>query len=271
MNIPPLKVVCFSPTGGTRAICSAIARGFGGDGIPLHDLTAPDVRAQPLQTGPSDLLVVGIPVYAGRMPALLEAWFSSFRAEGTPTVCAVVYGNRDYDDALLELTDRVRASGGLPLAGAAFIGEHSYSTSATPIAVGRPHAQDLAMAEAFGEQIRRCMADAQGLPGRMDLKVPGHFPYRERKPYLVPGQRVADALCIHCGRCAQVCPTEALAPADPHLRDSARCILCCACIKACPRQARTMEEGHTTAIARSRARDCREPKSPVIFMPTSSS
>ena len=49
------------------------------------------------------------------------------QAHNTPAVCVVVYGNRAYDDALLELKDILTERGCRPIAGAAFIGEHSFS------------------------------------------------------------------------------------------------------------------------------------------------
>lgn len=40
------------------------------------------------------------------------------------------------------------------IAGATFVGEHSYSTQQNPIAAGRPDADDLQFAETFGAKIR---------------------------------------------------------------------------------------------------------------------
>lgn len=68
----------------------------------------------------------------GRVPALLIEWLNTIQAHDTPTVCVVVYGNRVYDDALLELEDMVTTCGGIPIACAAYVGEHSFSSSETP-------------------------------------------------------------------------------------------------------------------------------------------
>lgn len=62
----------------------------------------------------------------------------------------MVYGNRDYEDALLELRDTVASLGFTPLSAGAFIGEHSYSTAEMPVAAGRPDATDLQTARTFG-------------------------------------------------------------------------------------------------------------------------
>jgi hypothetical protein len=39
----------------------------------------------------------------GRVPALINEWLNAIQAQNTPTVCVVVYGNRVYDNALLDL------------------------------------------------------------------------------------------------------------------------------------------------------------------------
>ena len=50
----------------------------------------------------------------------------------------MTYGNRDYEDALVELYDLALSLGLTPFAAGAFIGEHSYSTPEMPVAEGRP-------------------------------------------------------------------------------------------------------------------------------------
>ena len=66
----------------------------------------------------------------------------------------VVYGNRAYEKALIELDAFASAQGFKVIAGATFVGEHSYSTEQNPIAPGRPDANDLQYAEEFGAKIR---------------------------------------------------------------------------------------------------------------------
>jgi hypothetical protein len=50
MQIQTLKLVCFSPTGTTKAIIQSIARGINLSNVELIDITKPDVRKQQLQT-----------------------------------------------------------------------------------------------------------------------------------------------------------------------------------------------------------------------------
>ncbi|MEJ2617506.1 MAG: hypothetical protein P8Z35_21310, partial [Ignavibacteriaceae bacterium] len=153
MVIKTLKLAYFSPTGTTRSIVQAVARGINQKNAVQIDVTKPNVRKKQLQTLKNDLLIVAVPVYIGRVPALLSEWLHAIKADKTPTVCIVVYGNRSYDDALLELKNILIKSGCIPIACAAYIGEHSYSSSETPIAEARPNASDLIHAEIFGYKI----------------------------------------------------------------------------------------------------------------------
>lgn len=243
MKIESLKLACFSPTGTTRTVVEGIARGMDCGAVDLIDVTAPEARRQPLRTGENDLLVVGVPVYMGRVPALLADWLGAIEARTTPAVAVVVYGNRVYDDALVELGDFLAQGGCRPIAGAAYIGEHSFSTPETPTAAGRPDARDLEHAEAFGRRIRErllSVASADELP---EVALPGCRPYRgDTALWQVDFIAVGDT-CTRCGACATACPVGAVDPDDPALVDTARCVTCCACIKGCPEQARTMLPG----------------------------
>ncbi|MDD3112620.1 MAG: ferredoxin, partial [Methanofollis liminatans] len=105
MKTESVKLVYFSPTGTTKAVVQGIARGIDHGSVDVLDITRPDARVQPLETSENELLVVGVPVYMGRVPALVTEWLHAIAARNTPAVCVVVYGNRVYDDALIELED----------------------------------------------------------------------------------------------------------------------------------------------------------------------
>lgn len=53
-------------------------------------------------------MIAAVPVYAGRVPNVLLKYLNSMQGYGAKAVPLVLYGNRDYDDALVELTDILR-------------------------------------------------------------------------------------------------------------------------------------------------------------------
>lgn len=229
------------------------------------DLTSPRARMPGLRTSPSELLVVAVPVYVGRVPGLLHEWLCAVQADGTPAVCVVVYGNRDFEDALLELRDTVQACGGVPIACAAFVGEHSFSSSETPIAVARPDAADLQQARSFGRRVEQTLRSISSVDRVGEIRVPGRYPYRELEDPLSVDFIDIDDGCLQCGVCAESCPVGAIAFEDSSLRDKEKCVLCCACIKHCPEGARTMRAGTVKDIAVRVSQGCQERRDPVFF------
>ncbi len=243
MNTESVNLVYFSPTGTTKAVVSAIARGINPKSLKITDITKPDARKNPLELKNDDLLIIGVPVYMGRVPALLLEWLGMIKGNNTPVVCVVVYGNRVYEDALIELSDILAERGFIPAAGAAFIGEHSFSTQSTPIAKDRPDKGDLSDAEIFGRKIQEKLTAISSPEKISNLILPGTHPYRgDSKLWITDFIEVSDA-CIQCGVCAEVCPLGAVSPDDSRTVDIENCITCCACIKKCPQHARAIKPG----------------------------
>ena len=91
MKVQSLKLVYFSPTGTSKTVVQGISRGITQGPVEMIDITRPDARKKPLQTSENELLVIAVPVYMGRVPALLMEWLQAIRAQKTPVVCVVVY------------------------------------------------------------------------------------------------------------------------------------------------------------------------------------
>jgi len=178
MKIQSLKLVFFSPTGTTKAVLQGIACGLNQGITVVVDITSPEARKCTVQTSENDLLVVGVPVYMGRVPALITDWLAGIKAQNTPTALVVVYGNRAYEDALIELSDILIPRGCIPVAAAAFIGEHSFSGNEFPTAEGRPDKNDLKLAELFGQKIQEKLNSITSVTSISALGMPGCSPYR---------------------------------------------------------------------------------------------
>ena len=266
MKIESLKLVCFSPTGSTMAIIQGVAHGINQSTVELIDITKPDARKQQLQTSENDLLIVAVPVYMGRVPALLSEWLHAIKASKTPAVCVVVYGNRAYDNALLELKDILIKRGCIPIASAAYIGEHSFSSSQLPSAEGRPDASDLHHAELFGHKINEKLLSVSSVDNISDINIPGNYPYAGvTKLWSVDFIATSNA-CTQCGVCAEGCPVGAIDSENSNLIDKEKCITCCACIKNCPQNARTVKTGLVKDAAMRLNNLYKERKEPVFFL-----
>jgi len=118
-----------------------IAKGFEGVGrVKQTDLTYPAFLPC-ARLGARDLAIIGVPVYAGRVPEIAAHRLKEIKGAGTPAVVVAVYGNREFEDALVEMRDIAIAQGFEVVAAGAFIAEHSFSTDELPIAAGRPDSE----------------------------------------------------------------------------------------------------------------------------------
>ncbi len=241
MNIESTGLIYFSPTQTTRKVLEGIAQGLQVTNARYFDLTQPDAIPQNYQKTNQDLVIIGAPVYAGRLPSVMVSRFKQIQGNGLPAVIVVVYGNREYEDALIELRDIALEAGFKPIAAGAFIGEHSYSTTDLPIAAGRPDAGDMTVAREFGKAIRAKLMTATGISGEC-LQVPGNSPYKEVKPLPDITPSTNEARCTKCAACVSICPAAAIDPENPGCTDKERCIRCCACIKVCPVKAKLLDD-----------------------------
>lgn len=268
MVINPVRLLYFSPTGTTRRVLEAIAEGLGVDKPKHIDLTSPGTRTGRSRKIQGGLTIIGAPVYTGRLALEALRGLQRFKANGAPAVIVVVYGNREYEDALLELQHIAIEAGFTPIAGAVFIGEHSFSTEGTPIAQGRPDADDLDRARSFGTMVQKKISNLGTLRNLPPLAVPGNFPYRERGPAHKTSPETSYILCIRCGKCADVCPVAVITlKEDSVITDKEKCLLCCACVKNCPSGARCLEDPQLTQFIREKlSAMCSNRKEPEFYM-----
>ena len=240
MNFSAVKLIYFSPTQTTKRILQAIAQGMSINRVEHFNLTPPQSKTRIFEEI-DEITILGAPVYTGRLSVEAVHRLRRLKAKGVPAILAVVYGNREYEDALLELKDLAIEQGFGPVAAGAFIGEHSYSRDNTPIAAGRPDEADLNKAKEFGERVFRKLLDNRGLDHLPTLEVPGNFPYKERIKRPIEAPMTQETLCTLCGTCVSVCPTAAVVVEDSVITEPERCIICHACVKNCPTGARVME------------------------------
>ena len=265
MNFNSARLIYFSPTGTTRKVIEALARGIEAASITALDLTPPETNQPQVVISGNDLAIIGAPVYGGRIPPDARQRLEQINGNGAAAVVLVMYGNREYEDALLELKDVAIKADFKPVAGGAFIGEHSYHTVDRPIAPGRPDSQDLKKAVAFGQAIRQKMAAIKEIDAMPPLTVPGNFPYKKRGQAPLTSPVTREAICTKCGQCAGVCPKAVIIVGDTVMTEAAGCIHCTACVKNCPTGARTWEDSGIRNIAEWLSVNYYERKEPEMY------
>ncbi len=231
-KIPPIHLVYFSPTRTSAKVGWAIAQALCGTKYRETDMTYPrELQTIPV-IHPDSIVIFAAPVYAGRIPPVALQRFRRIKGTKNYSILVVVYGNRAYEDALLELRDEAVRMGFIPIAAGAFIGEHSFSTPEMPVAPGRPDLNDLQVAAHFGKDI---LQKIQRKSLEFPFSVPGNRPYREMGSSAVTVP-VSEEGCTGCEGCFPVCPTQAMfrnkvgyVQTNPDA-----CIQCCACVRACP-------------------------------------
>ena len=251
MNIAKWIIAHFSPTGGTKKIADAISAGFHTPVVEM-DLTKTDST---VTLGENDALMAVLPVYAGRVPQIALERLAALKGSGQKAVAVVVYGNREYEDALLETKDALEANGFRVIAAAAFIAEHSIVRS---IAAGRPDAEDEALCRQFAADVMAKADDAAS------VQAPGNTPYKELKPSAF--HPAASESCVKCGVCAQQCPVGAIPVDDPSQTNHDLCINCMRCVQVCPVNSRALPDAFLTMITQMLHQNAAGYKEPALFL-----
>jgi ferredoxin/menaquinone-dependent protoporphyrinogen IX oxidase len=265
MKIKQVTLVYFSPTGTTRKVLESIARGIGAEGVEYIDLTLPSGTQHTITPFSDELVIIGSPVYGGRLPIEVIKRFRQLTARKAIAIPVVVYGNREFEDALLELKNLSIELGFYPVAAAAFIGEHSFATEDVPIANGRPDKLDILKAVDFGSRVANKVKALESREAQLELHIPGRFPYEGGAQSMRVSPVTREGICTVCGTCASVCPTAAIQTKRSVVTSIGLCIRCCACIKNCPEGARHWVDGTMKEIANWLNENCRTRKEPRIF------
>lgn len=263
----------FSPTKTSYKIGHAIATGCNsGNSVSELNATFQPIPAQTNLTS-NDLLIVSVPVYGGHVAPLAIERLKNLQGQSTPAVAIVVYGNRNFENAAIELQEFLSERSFNVIAAGAFIGEHSYCTEEYPIAPQRPNTADLDEAKKFGAQIFEKInetaepiqvhAETLRCPDSGEENLLGfkafikEYQSRSQKQNtptkLIP--IVDETLCVSCGQCSQVCPTGAIDENEPTKTDPQKCIKCCACVKSCPENARTLNTPFAPVLSKYFSRE----------------
>lgn len=243
--------IYFSPTGGTKKAADILAGCF--EQAETVDIT---VHAAGPEFSGEDICIISAPSFGGRVPGPAAERIARLKGNGAKAVLVAVYGNRAYDDTLLELKNLAIQAGFLPIAAVAAVAEHS---TMRQFGTGRPDESDCQELRRFGERIREKAAS-----GTAELWVPGSQPYREYNG--VPTKPTGGAGCLSCGRCMKECPTGAIEAKNLRAVNKEKCISCMRCVSVCPQGARKVSPLLLKAAALKMKKDCSGRKKNELYL-----
>ena len=161
MKISGIKVMYFSPTGGTKKLAQKFASRIAEKlCVPVEEIniTLPDARKGKYSSGSDELVILACPTYAGRVPNKIEPDLRSmFRFDGSPAIALVSFGNRSAGTAPEELADILSSAGAVPFAYGAFACRHAFSET---LARKRPDREDRAELESFADRAAETLLNA---------------------------------------------------------------------------------------------------------------
>lgn len=249
-------LITFSPTGGTERAARLLCEGLGGIRRTI-DLTAKRPGDDAVVLLHDELTVLAMPSYGGRIPALAAERTELLLAQETPCVLLCVYGNRAYEDALVEMEDLAHRSGFRVIAAVAAVAEHSILRQ---FAAGRPDEEDEQALQDIAVRILAKLESGEKHP----FPIPGCRPYKKVTPAgLVPH---VEAPCVDCSHCAEVCPADAIDPASPRHTDRHRCISCMRCVTVCPHSARRVNGAMLSAVGLMLKKTCTERRPCELYL-----
>ena len=241
--------IFFSPTGGTRKVLEMLN--------PLG-IEVDISKGAGISLNKDDLAFIALPCYAGRCPDLAIRRLESVNAGGAKAVAVIAYGNRAYEDALLELSDKLAERGFKVLAAVSAIAEHSIIRA---IAQDRPDGEDEKILYSFYRKIMEKSGSADPSP----VSIPGNRPYKAAKTSVMD-IKADKRLCTRCGLCQSSCPAGAISLKDPSETDPLSCIGCMRCVHLCPNKARDISQERKERIREMLFEAAKERKQPELYL-----
>ena len=156
--------IFFSPSGTTKKVVEQIASNFECES-QIRDLMHFDSSYKFTK---DDVVIVGMPVFAGRIPKTARDRLSKLTGNNTKAIAVANYGNAKVGDALLELVDVLGENNFNVIAAISTVSHHSIFDG---VAVGRPHSEDI---EKINEFSKKCMEKIESGES-IESEIPGNI------------------------------------------------------------------------------------------------
>lgn len=248
MNI--IEIV-FSPTGGTEKVANIIVSNWSKN-VKRIDLSDPKIDFSKYEINKDDLVLIAMPSFGGRAPSVAIERLKYINGNGADCTIVCVYGNRAYEDTLVEMEDTAKQCGFRVTAAISAIAEHSIIHK---YAANRPDESDEKQLADFAAKILDKSDEV--------TFIPGNRPYKKTSGAgLVPKP---NKDCVKCGLCAEKCPVQAI-EYDKFTADSKKCISCMRCVNQCPKSARKVNEAMVSIAAMAIRKACLNRKKNELFL-----
>lgn len=246
--------ICFSPTGGTQRVANIVGKEFFVN--RFIDLTK-QIDFSNYVFNEEDICIISVPSFGGRVPFVATERISQLKGNGAKAIIVAVYGNRAYEDTLLELKNTANECGFKVVSAMAAVAQHSLLDQ---FASGRPDGQDEKEFRDFAKRIQTKLANKD----YSTVEVPGNVPYKEYSG--VPILPKTSRKCQKCGRCILKCPVGAIPSERPRKLDKDKCISCMRCVAFCPENAKTVSRWKLRVAGKKLAEVCMERKQNEFYI-----
>lgn len=243
--------IVFSPTGGTEKVANIIGKQWNESNVKI-DLSDSKTDFTKCEISKDDMVLIAMPSFGGRAPAVAIERLKQITGNDARCTIVCVYGNRAYEDTIVEMTDAAKECGFRVIAAVAAVAEHSIIPR---YAANRPDASDEKQLSDFADRILH-------KAGYVAF-VPGNRPYKKNAGGGLVPKPGKD--CVKCGLCAEKCPVQAINEVG-FTADSKKCISCMRCVKKCPKNARTVNGAMVSVAAMAIKKACSVRKENELFM-----